>query len=164
MNGYQITEELLKFHYPPKYHLSIPLIISLNRNLRGNIDLVRKILSFIEKNRNKYYYDDIKPIIEPIIEIGNNILMRNKKEFNIIISLFTNKEFKILYEVLIDILNIFNDLNYNQREINYENQLFIISGKNKYVNRHFIINYQIGRRKENRLNKGHITFSLNIQR
>lgn len=157
MNSYQITEELLRTRY-----LSIPLLISLNRKLNGNMDLVKRIISFMDRNR--YYYDDIKPILEPIIEIGNNILMRNKKDLNIIISNFTNKEFEILYEVLIDILNIFNDLEYRHQEINYENQSFIINGRNKYVNRRFIINYQIGRRKGSCLNKGHIKFSLNIQR
>jgi len=126
------------------------------------MDLVKRIISFMDRNR--YYYDDIEPILEPIIEIGNNILMRNKKDFNIIILNFTNKEFEILYEVLIDILNIFNDLEYRHQEINYDNQSFIINGKNKYVNRRFIINYQIGRRKGSSLNKGHIKFSLNIQR
>ncbi len=55
-------------------------------------------------------------------------------------------------------------MEYKHQEINYEKQSFIISGKNKYVNRYFKIDYQIGRRKENRLNKGHITFSLNIQK
>lgn len=157
MNSYQITEELLRTRY-----LSIPLLISLNRKLNGNMDLVKRIISFMDRNR--YYYDDIEPILEPIIEIGNNILMRNKKDFNIIILNFTNKEFEILYEVLIDILNIFNDLEYRHQEINYDNQSFIINGKNKYVNRRFIINYQIGRRKGSCLNKGHIKFSLNIQR
>jgi hypothetical protein len=157
MNSYQITEELLRTRY-----LSIPLLISLNRKLNGNMDLVKRIISFMDRNR--YYYDDIEPILEPIIEIGNNILMRNKKDFNIIILNFTNKEFEILYEVLIDILNIFNDLEYRHQEINYDNQSFIINGKNKYVNRRFIINYQIGRRKGSSLNKGHIKFSLNIQR
>ena len=157
MNSYQITEELLRTRY-----LSIPLLISLNRKLNGNMDLVKRIISFIDRNR--YFYDDIKPLLEPIIEIGNNILMRDKKDFNIIISNFTDKEFEILYEVLIDILNIFNDLEYRHQEINYENQSFIINGKNKYVNRRFIINYQIGRRKGSSLNKGHIKFSLNIQR
>ena len=157
MNSYQITEELLRTRY-----LSIPLLISLNRKLNGNMDLVKRIISFIDRNR--YFYDDIKPILKPIIEIGNNILMRDKKDFNIIISNFTDKEFEILYEVLIDILNIFNDLEYRHQDINYENQSFIINGKNKYVNRRFIINYQIGRRKGSSLNKGHIKFSLNIQR
>ena len=159
MNSRQITKELLIIRY-----LSIPLIISLNRKLKGNIDLVNKILSFLEKNRNKFYYDDIEPILEPIIEIGNKIIMRDKKDLNIIISTFTDKEFNILYEVLIDILNIFNDLEYKHHEINYENQSFIINEKNKYVNRYYIINYQIGRRKGSHHNKGHITFSLNIQR
>ncbi len=159
MISYQITEELLRTRY-----LSIPLLISLNRKLNGNMDLVKRIISFIDKNRNKYYYDDIEPILEPIIEIGNNILMRDKKDFNIIISIFTNKEFEILYEVLIDILNVFNGLEYRHQEINYENQLFIINEKNKYVNRYYIINYQTGRRKGSSLNKGHIKFSLNIQR
>jgi hypothetical protein len=159
MNSYQITKDLLRTRY-----LSLPLLISLNRKLKGNMDLVKRILSFMDRNRNKYYYDDIEPILKPIIEIGNSILMRDKKEFNIIILTFTNKEFEILYEVLIDILNVFNDLEYRHQEINYENQSFIINGKNKYVNRRFIINYQIGRRKGSRLNKGHITFSLNIQR
>ena len=157
MNSYQITKELLRTRY-----LSIPLLISLNRKLNGNMDLVKRIISFMDRNR--YYYDDIKPILKPIIEIGNNILMRDKKDFNIIISNFTDKEFEILYEVLIDILNIFNDLEYRHQEINYDNQSFIINGKNKYVNRRFIINYQIGRRKGSSLNKGHIKFSLNIQR
>ena len=157
MNSYQITKELLRTRY-----LSIPLLISLNRKLNGNMDLVKRIISFMDRNR--YFYDDIKPLLEPIIEIGNNILMRDKKDFNIIISNFTDKEFEILYEVLIDILNIFNDLEYRHQEINYENQSFIINGKNKYVNRRFIINYQIGRRKGSSLNKGHIKFSLNIQR
>ncbi len=157
MNSYQITKELLRTRY-----LSIPLLISLNRKLNGNMDLVKRIISFIDRNR--YFYDDIKPLLEPIIEIGNNILMRDKKDFNIIISNFTDKEFEILYEVLIDILNIFNDLEYRHQEINYDNQSFIINGRNKYVNRRFIINYQIGRRKGSSLNKGHIKFSLNIQR
>jgi hypothetical protein len=159
MNSYQITKELLRTRY-----LSIPLLISLNRKLNGNMDLVKRIISFIDRNRNRYFYDDIKPLLEPIIEIGNNILMRDKKDFNIIISNFTDKEFEILYEVLIDILNIFNDLEYRHQEINYDNQSFIINGRNKYVNRRFIINYQIGRRKGSSLNKGHIKFSLNIQR
>ena len=155
MNSYQITKELLRTRY-----LSIPLLISLNRKLNGNMDLVKRIISFIDRNR--YFYDDIKPLLEPIIEIGNNILMRDKKDLIIFKSTFTNKEFEILYEVLIDVLNIFNDFHYKHQEINYENKSFIINGKNKYVNRYFKIDYQIGRRKRSLLNKGHITFSLKI--
>lgn len=157
MNSHQITKELLLTRY-----LSIPLIIYLNRKLEGNFDLVKMILSFLEKNKNNFYYDDIEPILEPIIEIGNNIIMRNKKDLIIFKSTFTNKEFEILYEVLIDVLNVFNNFNYKHQEINYEKQSFIINGKNKYVNRYFKIDYQIGRRRGSRLNKGHITFSLKI--
>ena len=164
MNYHQITKELLQINYARRCHFSIPLLISLNRNLRGNEDLIRKILSFIK--RGVYYYEDIEPILEPIIDIGNNILIRNNNEFDIILPFFTNDDFKILYEVLIQVLNEFNDLIYMNISIDNEKQSFTIKEKNKYINRYryFIVNYQNGRRRGSRLNKGHITFSLKIQR
>jgi len=140
--------ELIQEHYPI---IHSPLIIKKILKIKiNNEDIIDNIINYIKKNNKKYDYNFLKPISNIIIEIGNMILDDNQKlnNFNINILSLIPDSFKIIQEILSNLLNIINKNNfkYEKFSLGFNGSFFIIKATNNIINRYHTITYNIGRK------------------